>query len=233
MADEENIPENESQVESKVTYQTEEQNESQLISVKTRNGIEISKNAIIITIALSLAYLLVVGLISGLVFRNINKCETADPQPNQQETTKGTTTTKSATTTTTPSLPSTFDVLNVNLKMNVRFLPYLKSIDQTGFSGNVDITFGLAAPTSEILFNAAKEIVILEPILITNLATNAVITVLKAQHRPINDSHLISLPSSLSAGYYKLSISFDNNITSLYGNRGIFAREYLDDLVQR
>ena len=117
--------------------------------------------------------------------------------------------------------------------MNVRFLPYLKSIDQTGFSGNVDITFGLAAPTSEILFNAAKEIVILEPILITNLATNAVITVLKAQHRPINDSHLISLPSSLSAGYYKLSISFDNNITSLYGNRGIFAREYLDDLVQR
>ena len=43
--------------------------------VKPSKGMKVSMNAIIITIAISAVYLLTVGLISGLVFRKINTCD--------------------------------------------------------------------------------------------------------------------------------------------------------------
>jgi hypothetical protein len=78
-------------------------------------------------------------------------------------------------------------------------------------------------------------LLILDPIVITNAATGAIVaSVLKAQHgSTINDFHYIKLPTNLNAGNYKLSILFGNTIQSLYNNRGLFAREYLDDLIRR
>jgi hypothetical protein len=133
------------------------------------------------------------------------------------------------------TLPSYYDVSNYKLKMNIKFNPYLKTVDNTEFGGQVDITMNLGISTSEIIFHAGSQLLILDPIVITNAATGAIVaSVLKAQHgSTINDFHYIKLPTNLNAGNYKLSILFGNTIQSLYNNRGLFAREYLDDLIRR
>jgi hypothetical protein len=204
-----------------------------------QNGIQVSMLVVIIGVTLSLVYLLTVGLLSGLVFREINACKS-----NSGALDGLTTTVTPITTTTQPyiplialnaTLPSYYDVSNYKLKMNIKFNPYLKTVDNTEFGGQVDITMNLGISTSEIIFHAGSQLLILDPIVITNAATGAIVaSVLKAQHgSTINDFHYIKLPTNLNAGNYKLSILFGNTIQSLYNNRGLFAREYLDDLIRR
>ena len=48
--------------------------------------------------------------------------------------------------------------------MNVKFTPYSKTVDNTDFGGQVDITMNLAISTSEIIFHAGSQLLILDPI---------------------------------------------------------------------
>jgi hypothetical protein len=118
--------------------------------------------------------------------------------------------------------------------MNVKFDPTARAVDETDFNGQVDISFKLLKSTMEILFHAHKQLVILDPIVLVNKETNTNFTVLKEQHMPAkNDYHYIKLNSPLAAGSYIMIVKFENSNRSLFGNRGMFAAKYLDDLVER
>lgn len=90
--------------------ETENTEEDGFVEVKGKKGFNVSMNVIIITIAVSAAYLLAVGLISGLVFRKINACESnsnAQGGGTITPTTVTTTTSTPMTVTTTASTPMT------------------------------------------------------------------------------------------------------------------------------
>jgi hypothetical protein len=85
-----------------------EETENGFVELKGNKGFNVSMNVIILTIAISAAYLLAVGLISGLVFRKINACESNSNAQGGGTITPTTVTTTSSTpmtVTTTASTP--------------------------------------------------------------------------------------------------------------------------------
>jgi hypothetical protein len=91
-----------------------EETENGFVELKGNKGFNVSMNVIILTIAISAAYLLAVGLISGLVFRKINACESNSNAQGGGTITPTTVTTTSSTpmtVTTTASTPITLTTI--------------------------------------------------------------------------------------------------------------------------
>lgn len=133
-------------------------------------------------------------------------------------------------------MPDIFDPFNYDLKIKILFDPTgLQEVkDETNFDGEVDIYFNLKRNTNEILFHHGDQLEVLDVIRILNLDTNEEIRIIDQEHRPVkNEYYYINLNRTIAAGRYKISLNFKGQYKSLYGNKGLFAVRYLDDLVQR
>ena len=130
-------------------------------------------------------------------------------------------------------LPQIFEPYNYNLNIKVNFTPI--GVSASNFTGTVKISFKLKKSSQEILFHADPGLSIMDPIMIKNLLTNTEQTVgANEMHQAVkNEYYYIKLNSALPEGNYTITLNYASTYRSLYGNRGLFAAQYLEDGVRK